>query len=142
MSIECRECERDLRGGHADGCPRGHDAILGQLQRCITQFAYRFTSEKVLHDGVAEVLDFHEIDYQREVVRDGDRFDFLCRFGIVLEVKIGGSFAEAVRQARRYLLHDDVQTVVVLSSRPWCGGGKVPLSRKWVHFWRIRGDAF
>lgn len=142
MSIECRECERDLRSGHADGCPRGHNALLGQLKTVLCRFAYRFTSEKVLHDGVAEVLEFNDITFQREVIRGSDRFDFFCRFGIVLEVKTAGSFAEACRQARRYLIHDDIQAVVVLSSRSWCAEGKVPLNGKWVHFWRIRGDAF
>lgn len=27
MSLECSDCERDLRGPHADGCPRIADAM-------------------------------------------------------------------------------------------------------------------
>lgn len=28
MSLECRECEQDLRGGHAPGCPLDPDNIV------------------------------------------------------------------------------------------------------------------
>ena len=54
MSIECGECERDLRGGHADDCSRNKMKV-GYCQHLIVVTAwppeYRQCSRKPMQAG-------------------------------------------------------------------------------------------
>lgn len=61
MSIECGICERDVRGGHAENCPRHHNqsgtaVINGQRYKRETMQVARVTV-----DGTTCIVAAHEL---------------------------------------------------------------------------------
>lgn len=94
--------------------------LLRSIVETLQRYAYRFSSEVELHQGIALVLDGAGIAYQREFVAGPrDRFDFLFDSGIVLEAKVKGAFAPALLQCNRYLERPDVSAVVLVATRSW-----------------------
>lgn len=94
--------------------------MLRRIVHVLPQFAYRFSTEIELQDGVALVLQQQGIRFEREYVASKeDRFDFLCEGGIVVEVKIEGTFAECARQIQRYAALPLVQAVVIATAKFW-----------------------
>lgn len=49
MSIECGECERDLRGGHADDCPRRYRWISKQIATYLNDWATSYQVTEAEH---------------------------------------------------------------------------------------------
>jgi hypothetical protein len=133
-------------GGAAMSVMAFDDGVrLQRLTVLLPRFAYRFASEVELHQGIAQVLDEAGIPYQREFVAGPkDRFDFLVEPGIVIEAKVQGSLTEALPQARRYALHDQVSAVVLATTRFWGRGSvRLPhLNGKPVCVVHLRGAAF
>jgi len=79
-------------------------------------FAFRFSTEAELQQGVAAALAERGIDAQPEArISARDRLDFLC--GTVgIETKIKGSAADLLRQCQRYLRSDALSGLVVVAS--------------------------
>lgn len=79
---------------------------------------FRYSSEEDLQLGIDQVLRNRSVVFEREVRLDPhNRIDFLVEGGIGIEVKIDGSVEELGRQVLRYLLHERVQEVVVVTTR-------------------------
>lgn len=38
MSVECSECERDLRGGHDEDCSRHHSKVTARLEAELAEY--------------------------------------------------------------------------------------------------------
>lgn len=85
----------------------------------LPRYRYAITNEYKTQLGIAEVLALHEIAFVREHVEGGDRFDFLCGAGVVIEVKRDGSYSEALRQAERYCQSRAVETVILATTKGW-----------------------
>lgn len=119
--------------------------LLDRIERSVDTLGFSFRTEKQLHDLVATLLDAMQVSYQREVFAGPrDRFDFLCSGGLVLEVKINGSFAAAMRQAGRYCERPEVTAVAIIATCPWARSA-VPnhrLQDKTVRIVRARRQAF
>lgn len=121
--------------------------LLRTVVELLPRFSYRFSSEMDLHAGMAQVLTSHGVEFERErVAGPKDRFDFYLPPGIVIEAKVKGSFPEALRQVQRYAERDDVQAVVLATSRFW---GRTPALRpnaklggKPFHMITLRGASF
>lgn len=116
-----------------------------QLKRIVDtlgEHSYRYATEAQLHDAIKLVLSAVGVTFEHELVAGEDRFDFYAE-GVVIEVKIGGSFAEAVRQVDRYCKRDDVVAVVIATTKSW-GLTKSHhiLSKKPIYFVKIRGQSF
>lgn len=93
--------------------------LLEQISNLLPRFSYRFADEAQLHKGIAAVLGTAGIDFEHErVAGPKDRFDFFCS-GIVIEAKVHGSFSTALRQIDRYIARDDVEGIVLLTTRQW-----------------------
>lgn len=102
------------------GAPAGPSATIERIVREIRAHAFAFHDERELHDGIAQVLDFARMHYEREyIATPRDRFDFLCAGDVVIEAKIKGSFAEALRQCSRYCELPEVAAVVLVTTRHW-----------------------
>ncbi|MDU7313905.1 MAG: hypothetical protein E7L31_21515 [Aeromonas sp.] len=108
------------------------------IQRiCEELYAHRFNfnSEVQLHEGIMTVLSGAGIPFEHEKdLGDPNRVDFYCDdgagSGVVIEVKIKGTVAEALRQVNRYIHQPSVSGVILASSAPW---GRRPLTSlpKW-----------
>jgi len=118
------------------------------LLRCVVEllprFAYRFSSEAILHKGMAQVLADAGIEFEHELVAGPkDRFDFLLPGGIVIEAKVRGSMSAALEQLRRYAARDDVSAVVLVTTRYWGRAQLVDeLNGKPIRMVKLQGDAF
>jgi hypothetical protein len=120
------------------------DMLVRRICLALPRYAYRFANEIQLHERIVTVLEMESIPYAREYALGGDRFDFFCD-GVVIEVKIAGSVNNALRQADRYCAHDEVKSVVVVSTRRWQGKRSpepIELRGKLVHLVEIGGRAF
>jgi hypothetical protein len=118
---------------------------LDRIVQSLSGHAYRFSCEQQLQDGVARVFGKVGIRFEREFVATReDRFDFLCEGGIVVEVKIDGSFSDCMRQVQRYSALEVTQGIVIAAAKLWGRtiedgsqiGGKplrlVRLRRQWL----------
>jgi hypothetical protein len=97
----------------------------------------RFTTERQLQDGLAALFRAERFVVLREhALGPLDRPDFLIG-GVAVEVKVKGTADQLARQVGRYLAHDEVDAVVVVTSRarhraiPAAIGGK-PVHVVWL----------
>ena len=90
--------------------------LLGDIVEIVQSRPLRMDDEKKLQAEIAEMLDAAGIDYKREVdLGGGDVIDFMFRKGIGMEVKLRESKRAIYRQCRRYCLHKQVSTLVLLT---------------------------
>lgn len=103
---------------------------LQALGRLLAGFAYRYGSEVQLHAALASVLEQACIPFEREYrLDDHNRADFWID-GLVVEVKVGGSLADALRQAGRYISLPAVRGVLLASTERW-GGDRLAARPAW-----------
>lgn len=122
---------------------KANPMLLRRVVETLPRYAYRFSDEVALQDGIAQVLQQHAITFVREhVAGPEDRFDFLLSDGIVIEAKIKGSMPQALRQVSRYAARPEVSAVVLVSSRQWRAQGRMELHDKPVHIVYLRGASF
>jgi hypothetical protein len=107
--------DRALRTGQADEAHM-HVAALGRL---LSGFRYRYGSEVQLHAVMADVLAGAGYQFEREYRLDSsNRADFWLA-GIVIEVKVDGPLASALRQVERYIGLPQVNAVLLASTERW-----------------------
>lgn len=89
-----------------------------ELQRLLGGASYRFGVELDLQDDLEAVLRHYRLDFTREhPLSPQSVIDFrVGRIGV--ECKIGGSPQEVLRQCRRYLEFDDLDGLLLVTSRP------------------------
>lgn len=122
---------------------RPHPRLLVRmLPAHLARYAYRSGDERQLHDGIAAVLDSLGVSYRREhAIDDRNRFDFWVEEAIAIEVKVKGSFAEAIRQVDRYIALEAVAGVVLVTTRMW-DSTAINLRGKPVFAVRVSRQAF
>ena len=98
-----------------------HPAPLDVPRVCLALASYRYTfqDEVSLQNGIQEVLEAKAVAFKREFRLDAkSRPDFMLG-SVAIEVKIKGSVAEFLRQAHRYLLHEQVSALIVVGTPKW-----------------------
>lgn len=104
-------------------------AVEEQLQlqgigRLLAGFGYRYGSEVQLHQALYTVLEQAGHHFEREYRLDAsNRADFWLD-GLVIEVKVAGSLADALRQVGRYINLPQVRGVLLATTERW---GDMPL---------------
>ena len=118
-----------------------HITTLDSLAAMLGRFRFNFTSERDLQNGVALVLEQAQIPFKREVgLTVHDRPDFLLDDGLAIEVKIKGSLGELLRQAMRYLGHDEISGLLVIGTPHWLTRVPPSLLGKPIHSLRLVGS--
>lgn len=120
-----------------------HPAVRATVE-ALQQFRFQITSEAELQEAVAAALATDGFKFEREVVLGpGDRIDFVveldgCRVGI--ECKVKGSPAEILRQVHRYVCHEQLAALILVTTRV---RHAVPsmMNEKPVEILRVRGLA-
>ncbi len=99
------------------------DSLVAELAR----WRYSVRDEHSLHRGLARALDDLGLVHTLEAL-DGpeNRYDLWLAGGIVIEVKVAGGFAEAMRQCDRYLARPDVTGLVLVTTKTWGSRGAPP----------------
>jgi hypothetical protein len=87
------------------------------VSAAIRNHRFRYSSEDRLQEGIALALTSRGYSVQREV-----RLDSHCRIDLVvarigIEVKIAGTAADVHRQIARYLRSDQLDALVLVTSR-------------------------
>jgi hypothetical protein len=100
------------------------------------------SSEVAVQRGLAAVFAAESIEYRREVPVPGGRLDFLVAGEIALEVKLGGSAANLIRQLWRYAELDLVQALLVVTTRHRLARVPDIISGKPVRVALLLGGAF
>lgn len=78
---------------------------------------FHFQSEQELHDGISEALSAAGLAFEREVKLIGmDRIDFMVG-SVGLEVKVGQSFADVLRQLHRYVQAPQLEALILVTTR-------------------------
>lgn len=118
--------------------------MLNAIVKALAKYSYRFKDEKQLHDGMATAFIKAGIVYEREYISGGDRFDFMCAMGTVIEAKIKGSLSEALRQAERYCRNTEVQAVLIVTTRATHSylSEDCAFNGKPVRLLKLRGQSF
>jgi hypothetical protein len=79
---------------------------------------FRYASEDQLQQGLEEALLAHGFAVEREVRLDGrNRIDLMVDRAIGVEVKVAGTAEQLRRQAARYVRFDEVEGLVIVTSR-------------------------
>jgi hypothetical protein len=94
-------------------------AKLGVIARALQGNDFHFNDEHELQNGISIALAEARINAQREALigkGSESRVDFLIG-RIALEVKVGGSLAEVMRQLDRYAHCDGIDAVMLVTSR-------------------------
>ncbi|WP_231298614.1 hypothetical protein [Stenotrophomonas geniculata] len=92
---------------------------LKGIGRLLAGFGYRYGSEVQLHEVMATVLDQAGHAHVREHRLDAsNRADFWLD-GLVIEVKVAGSLADALRQVGRYINLPQVRGVLLATTERW-----------------------
>ena len=94
--------------------PKAFDVVA----RAMAGHRFHITSESALQIGIGTVLSGAGLTAVAEYVVGKDRFDFfLPDPGLAIEVKIDGSLTEITRQLYRYAAHDEVEALMLLTTR-------------------------
>lgn len=120
-------------------------SLIDQVVSELRAHSYRFTRETDLHKGMAWVLAQAGIAFEREVVAGPrERFDFLLEGGLVIEVKVNGSLADALLQCKRYADRPDVTAIVLVATRHWANktSPDLTVSGKPVRLVKLKGASF
>lgn len=116
------------------------------IVRLLAEHTFVLSRESLVHEGIAEVLAVGDVIHEREYVDGRNRYDFFCRGGIVIEVKVGGSMGQALRQVERYCQSQVVAAVIIATTKAWVRTGRsakaAQLCGKDVYVCRLRGRAF
>ena len=107
------------------------DLFVRRVAALLQRYRYRYSTEAQLQERLSAVLASQGIAYQREYRYDADnRFDFLLADGLVIEVKIKGTAADALRQVDRYQRLPLV-TGVILAGTPRWAADSLPDRPEW-----------
>jgi hypothetical protein len=90
---------------------------LEAIHQHLSRFRFYFTNERELQAGLLNALDMGGFKAKSEFrLTPQDRLDFFAE-GVAIEVKIGGSAADVMRQVSRYAEHDLVQGILLVTTK-------------------------
>jgi hypothetical protein len=92
---------------------------IAKLKEFIATQQYDLTSEQLVQSKLEQALKEASIDHVREFSFDKkDRIDFLVEGSLGIEVKLAGSLTQVTRQIHRYVQHDQLETLILVTSKP------------------------
>lgn len=99
------------------------DSLVVELSR----YRYSVRDERSLQLAISRALDDAGIVHALEALGGVEnRYDLLLGGGLVIEVKVAGGFAEAMRQCDRYMARPEVTGCVLVTTKWWGKAGAPP----------------
>jgi hypothetical protein len=93
------------------------DQLVSTVERVLRTHRFRFAGERELQAGIDQVLRAAGLNVTREAaLGDAGTIDFLID-DLGLEIKVRGTRADVTRQIHRYLQHDAIRGVMVVTTR-------------------------
>lgn len=97
--------------------PATTEELLAQISQVLVQRRFWWTRETDLQDGIAAVLNDCGVSFEREKrLTEGERTDFWSS-PVAIEVKVKGSLSEVTRQLMRYADVEEVEAVVLVTTK-------------------------
>ena len=92
---------------------------LKELDSLLKQYNFNYTSESELQDGISEVFSTVGSPFQSEcILSKEDRVDFYWPDAQVgVEVKIKHSLSALTRQVHRYVQHESIKGILIVSGK-------------------------
>jgi hypothetical protein len=93
------------------------DRLVATVEQVLTSHRFRYAGERDLQAGIEQAFRAAGLDVVREAtLGDAGTIDFvLGKLGI--EIKVRGSRADVTRQVHRYLQHDDLSALLLVTTR-------------------------
>lgn len=121
----------------------GQAEVINYVRAVLKAASFRFGSEARLHTLLSSVLQSAGVEFTHEKPDGSSRYDFMLQAAVVLEVKVDGSRADALRQADRYCQSPLVSAVLILATPYWARGGEsLTLRCKTVEIIPLAQDSF
>ena len=90
---------------------------IAEIKEAIGKYRYNIQSEMDLHRSLEEVFNVAGIDYVHEyALGKTGAIDFFID-GIGIEVKTKGSPSAIIRQLHKYLEHDEIECILLVTTR-------------------------
>lgn len=108
---------------------------LERVCALIASTRFAFTDESTLQDGLEQMLKLHGVEHvrERELGNLGKVDFYLTSHRVALEAKTQGSPSAVLEQLMRYARHDDVDALVIVTSRTRLGRVPPTLNGKPVY---------
>lgn len=94
-------------------------AWLEHLIVALKKYRFNYTNERDLQDGIQQVFETLDEPFEREyVLSKADRLDFYWpNQKVGVEVKIDHALSALTRQIHRYVQHEDIRGVLVVTGK-------------------------
>jgi hypothetical protein len=93
------------------------EQLVATVDRALRTHRFRYSGERELQAGIEQVLRAAGLEVKREApLGDAGTIDFLIE-SLGIEIKVRGSRADVTRQVHRYLQHDALAGVLVVTTR-------------------------
>lgn len=98
--------------------PESLDLLADRVFRSLESYTYNCSSEAELQSAIQTALEAGGFAVSKEHrLSDRDRLDFFVEGRLAIEVKVGGSLTDLLRQLQRYASHDAVEGLLVVTTR-------------------------
>lgn len=87
-----------------------------ELKTLIESYAYIFSNEIQLQDGIKKTFDMNSVQYEREKTFGNNRIDFV-HSTIAIEIKIKQPAMKVLKQLHRYAQIDTITEIMLITSR-------------------------
>lgn len=88
-----------------------------KITELLMSFQFNVSDEKELQEAIRQIFTENNIPFEREVVlSSADKIDFMVG-AIGIEVKVGFSYNEVIRQLHRYAQLDAIVELVLVTTR-------------------------
>lgn len=101
------------------------DPALDRLADELRSWAFTFSQETDLHDGIQSVIEQTGWGFEREAKIGNGRIDFIVRVGkgfvlghVGIEVKVDGSIPQVAAQLQRYLQSGRIDSLLLVTTKP------------------------
>lgn len=112
---------------------------MDEIVAVLRSYKLPFGEEQRLQDAVEEALREHKLEFRREhILRPGDRIDFLVGT-IGIECKVEGSPAAVLSQLLRYAESNEVDGLILVTTRNTHRMAVTELGGKPFHLIRVSG---
>ena len=118
------------------------DSLVATIEGALRRHRFRYADERELQAGVEHVLRSAGLSVAREAALGAlGVVDFLVD-GLAVEVKVRGTRVEVVRQVHRYLQHEEVRGLLLITTRAALARVPATIAGKPVYAHHLVSGAF
>jgi len=118
------------------------DQLVATVDRALRTHRFRFSGERELQAGIDQVLRNLGVEVIREAaLGEAGTIDFLVE-SLGVEIKVRGTRADVTRQVHRYLQHESIRGLLLVTTRAELARLPPTISGKPVYTHHLLSGAF